>query len=192
MSDAPATTDLADEPEEGEDLDLTARPSTLLRRDADLLGRNGSACRKFLAKKIGAIGRGFEDQASRSDDLDKWWRIFNCELDANQFYNGNAQVYVPIIRDAINARSTRFANQLFPQSGRFIDVTATDGSTPYEIIAILNHYISDAKLKTEIVRPLMKTGDIEGQMNLYIDWRTVTRHIVSRETRVPIDPQTGM
>lgn len=180
------------EPEEGEDLDLTARPSTLLRRDADLLGRNGSACRKFLAKKIDAIVRGFEEQASRSDNLDKWWRIFNCELDANQFYNGNAQVYVPIIRDAINARATRFANQLFPQSGRFVDVTATDGSTPYEIIAILNHYIGDAKLKTEIVRPLLRTGDIEGQMNLYVDWRTVTRHVVSRETRAPIDPLTNM
>lgn len=192
MSDAAeAQRPAIEEAGDGEDLDLTARPSTLARRDADLLGRTDSACRKFLTKKIEAIVKGFEDQAPRSDDLDKWWRIFNCELDANQFYNGNAQVYIPIIRDAINARATRFSNQLFPQFGHYINVTASDGSTPLEILALLHQYVEDSKLETEIIKPLLRTGDIEGHLNLYIDWRTVTRHIVSRETRAPIDPQTG-
>ena len=163
--------------------DLSARPSTRLRRDADLLGRSGSACRSFLHKKIVSIVKAIEDQAARSDDADQWWRIYHCELDDNQFYNGNAQVYVPIIRDAINARSTRFANQLFPTPGRAVDVTSTDGHLPWEIVALLSRYIRAAKLKTEVIKPLLRAGDIEGQYNLYVDWQTITRQLVSRETR---------
>jgi hypothetical protein len=154
-----------------------------LNRDADLLGRRNSPVREFLAKRIDAIIRGFEDQASRSDALDQWWNIFNCELDGNQYYNGDAQVYVPIIHDAVNARTTRFANQLFPQSGRYVDVTATDGQIPYEIVALINHYIRSAKFKTEVVKPLLRNGDIEGQYNLYVDWQSIDRQIVSRETK---------
>src|SRR2546430_257544 len=126
---------------EAEEAQPEPEESKRLPGDADLLGNRNSLCRKYLAKKIDAIVRGFEEQATRSDDLDKWWNIYNCELDDNQFYNGNAEVYVPIIRDAINARATRFANQLFPQSGRYVDVTSTDGKIPYEIVALINHYI---------------------------------------------------
>jgi hypothetical protein len=183
MSDLPA------EPVDGDDVDLSERPSNLTRA-SDLLGRSNSPIRKYLAEKIKSIAEGFEAQANRSDDLDKWWNIYNCELDDNQYYNGNAQIYVPIIRDAVNARCTRFSNQLFPQSGRYVDVTSTDGSVPWEIAALLNHYIAHGRLETEAVKPLMRNGDIEGQYNLYVDWETVTRHIVSRETHGAIDPQT--
>jgi hypothetical protein len=180
-----------DPPEtEGEAPDTSERPSTRVRRSADLLGRADSACRTYLRKKIEGIVRGFEDQIVRSDELDQWWRIFSCELDDNQFYNGNAQVYVPIIRDAINARATRFANQLFPQPGRCVDVTSTDGHIPFEIVALLNHYIRSAKLKTQVVKPLLRMGDIEGQYNLYVDWQETDRQLVSRETRaVEVDGQ---
>lgn len=177
--------------ETGEAPDLSERPSTKLRRDADLLGRSDSAARSWCRKKIEAIVKGFEEQAARSDDLDQWWRIYHCELDDNQFYNGNAQVYIPAIRDAINARATRNANQLFPNPGRAVDVTSTDGMLPWEIVALLDHYIRTAKLKTEVVKPLLRMGDIEGQYNLYVDWMTVDRQIVSRETRKPKDPETG-
>ena len=126
--------------------------------------------------------KGFEDQASRSDDIETWWNCFNCELDDNQFYNGNAAVYVPLIRDAVNARATRFVNQLFPASGRYIDCTASDGGQPYEILALLNHYVEAAKLKTQIVKPLLRTGDIEGQYNLYVEWNEVERQLVERRS----------
>lgn len=176
----------------GEEIDETVRPTVLLRRDANLIGRRDSACRKWLYPRIEAIVRGFEDQAARSDDLDGWWNIYNCQLDGNQFYNGNAEVYVPIIHDAINARVTRFSNQLFPQVGRYVDATATDGKIPHEILALVHHYIEDAKLKTAVVKPLLRNGDIEGQYNLYLGWEEVERHLVSRETRTPVDPQTGI
>jgi hypothetical protein len=170
-------------PDSGDEPDLTERPSVRLSRSADLLGRSNSACRKWLEKRFKAIPKGFEDQRDRSDALDQWWNCYNCELDDNQFYNGNAEVYVPIIRDAIVARVTRFANQLFPQSGHFVDVTSTDGQQPYEIIALLNYYLKSAQFKTQIVRPLLRNGDVEGQYNLYIGWQEFRREIVSRETR---------
>ena len=163
------------------------RPSVAQRGSADLLGAADSACRKWLEKKIAAIVRGFEEQATRSDNLDQWWRIYNCELDDNQFYNGNAQVYVPIIRDAINARATRFANQLCPQTGRYVDVSSSDGHLPWEIIALVDHYLRPDQdhpgFKTNILRPMLICGDIEGQYNLYVDWDEIERHIVSREAR---------
>lgn len=164
------------EPEEREPFD----------RSRDLLGRAGSPIRRHLDKLFSTIVKGFEDQASRSDDLDKWWNIYHCILDDEQFYQGNACVYVPIIHDAVNARTTRFANQLFPATGRYIDCTTSDGTQPFEIIALANHYISAAKLKTQVVKPLLRNGDIEGQLNLYIDWCEFDRQIVSRETRPPM------
>ena len=151
-------------------------------RSRDLLGNKNSRIRKRLGKLFDQLMKGFEDQASRSDDIETWWNCFNCELDDNQFYNGNAAVYVPLIRDAVNARATRFVNQLFPASGRYIDCTASDGGQPYEILALLNHYVEAAKLKTQIVKPLLRTGDIEGQYNLYVEWNEVERQLVERRS----------
>ena len=172
--------------------DASERPSTQLRRDADLLGRRDSACRKWLVPKIRAMVEAIEAQASRSDDLDNWWNIYNCEIDDNQFYNGNAQIYVPIIRDAINARVTRHGNQLFPNTGRYIDCTASDGKEPVDQMALVNHYIREMQLESQIVRPLLRNGDIEGHYHLYVDWIETRRQLVSRETRGPIDPGTGV
>ena len=96
-------------------------------------------------------------------------------------------MYVPIIRDAINARATRFANQLCPQTGRYVDVSSSDGHLPWEIIALVDHYLRPDQdhpgFKTNILRPMLICGDIEGQYNLYVDWDEIERHIVSRETR---------
>jgi hypothetical protein len=166
----------------------TERPSVAQRRgSADLLGGEGSECRKWLQKKIDAIVRGFDEQATRSDALDQWWRIYKCELDDNQFYNGNAQVYVPIIRDAINARATRFANQLCPQTGRYVDVASSDGHLPWEIIALVDHYLRPDQdhpgFKTNVLRPMLICGDIEGQYNLYIEWDEIERVLVTRRTK---------
>jgi hypothetical protein len=168
------------------------RPSVAQRRSADLLGGEGSECRKWLEKRINAIVRGFEEQATRSDALDQWWRIYKCDLDDNQFYNGNAQVYLPIIRDAINARATRFANQLCPQTGRYVDVASSDGHLPWEIIALVDHYLRPDQdhpgFKTNVLRPLLVCGDIEGQYNLYIEWDEIERVLVTRrELPVEVD-----
>lgn len=174
------------EPANDSDADPSDKSSERLPRDAQLLNE---AAKEWLRKKIDHIAKGFEKQSDRSDDLEKWWNIYNCHLDDQQYYNGTAQVYIPAIRDAIEARATRFTNQLFPQSGQYVNCTTTDGEQPYEILAIINHYLSgsdsEIPIKTNIVKPLFETGDIEGQYNLYVDWNEVERLIVSRETRTP-------
>ncbi len=160
-------------------------------RGRDLLGRAGSPIRKHLDKVFGHVLKGFEDQAERSNDSDEWWAIYHCELGGEQTFNGTAQIYVPAIRDAVNARVTRFSNQLFPTTGHHIDCISTDGSQPMEVIALANHYIGAAQFETSVVRPLLQNGDIEGQYNLYIGSQTFERQIVSRETHAPRDPLTG-
>jgi hypothetical protein len=162
--------------------DASARPSTRLKRDADLLGGPESDCRKFLQKKIDAVASGFEDQSRRSMDLDQWWRIYNCEIDENQRYNGDSQYFVPLVRDAVDAQVTRYSNQLTPTPGRYVDVTSSDGSTPFEIMALIDHHLRAVRLKTQVLQPLLLNGAIEGQYNLYVDWNEVERAIVSRET----------
>jgi hypothetical protein len=157
-----------------------------LRRDRDLLGRANSPLRKKLEELYETILKGWRDQGKRSDHQDDWWNCYNCVLDENQFYTGNAELYVPIVRDAIHARATRFVNQLFPNSGRYVEVVSHDGKQPSDIIAILDHYIREKKLKTRVARPLSINGDIEGQYNLYIDWSEVGRWVVSRTLRPPL------
>ena len=175
------------------DNDPSERPSDLLKRDAQLLGRKGSAARKWLLKRFDAIVKGFEEQADRSNKLDQMWNLYNCERDDNTYYNGEAQIYVPTVHDAVKALVTRYANQLMPQPGRYIEATTTDGQQPYEIIALGNHYIKRAKFKPLVLKPLLRNGLIEGQYNLYMDWQEITRRIVSRETRGPTTegPQPG-
>jgi hypothetical protein len=159
------------------------RPSEHLARSEDLLGEEGSECRKWLAKRFDQIARGFEDQADRSNHLDDWWNCYNCRRDDNGYYNGEAELYVPTIHDAVDALVTRYSNQLMPQSGRYVEATSTDGQQPYEITSLVNHYIGRAKFKSKVLAPLLRNGIIEGQYNLYPYWGEVSRTLVSRETR---------
>ncbi len=186
MSDLPAPVETDDE-----EPDLSARPSALLRRNDDLLGTSRSKIRERLAKLAADVWRGFEDQSERADSQADYWDCYNCVINGNQFYNGIAQIYWPIIHDAINARATRFVNQLFPQTGRYVEVVAADGSVSNELVGLVEHYIRQARFQTQILKPLCRNGDIEGQYNLYCDWMEIERHLVSRSSHGPIDPQTG-
>lgn len=173
-----------DAPVEAEDDDPTAVDiaDEVLGRDQDLRGREGSKCRQRLEHLFEDIVRGFEDQSDRSDDLDRLWNTYNCILDDQQYYQGEAEIYVPAIHDAVNAITTRIGNQLFPPSGRYVDCVSTDGSQPFEIIALIDDYIKKAKLKTQVVRPMLRNGQIEGQYTLCLSWQETVRQIVSRET----------
>lgn len=177
--------------EDGSEL-LTQRPSEALARSAPLLGRRGSAARKWLGKRFRAIAKGFEDQADRSNKLDDWWNTYNCIRDDNGYYSGEAQIYVPTIHDAVNAIVTRYSNQLMPQMGRYVEATPTDGQQPYEILALVNHYIGK-KFKPLVLKPLLRNSLVEGQYNLYVDWQKISRQLVSRETRGVLTegPQPG-
>lgn len=154
-----------------------------LRRDRELATRKDGKLWKELIKTFEAVRRGFEDQGTRADQILDNWDMMNCQLNGNQSYNGNARLYVPIVWNAVNARKTRFVNQIFPSSGRYIDAASDDGSLPTAQLALLEHYIRKTKLRTQIMMALCRNGDVEGQYNLCVNWNELTRHVVSRETR---------
>lgn len=150
-------------------------------RDDDLSTR--PKIREKLLKLFADVEKGFSDQRDRADANLDHWDAYDCILGEKQFYNGNSKIYVPIIRGAVNARATRFANQAFPQSGRNVEVITTDGEIPHAEVALVEHYVEQTRLRTEIIPAMLRAGDIEGQMTLYVTWDKSERHVVSRETK---------
>lgn len=163
-----------------------------LRRDRELLGRAGSRAHSDMVEEFRRITEGFRDQSERSDEIMDNWDIYNCILNQHQVYNGNAQLYVPIVRNAVQARKTRFLNQIFPNSGRYIDATSSDGIVPHTLVALLEDYVRKTKLRTQMMSALLRNGDLEGNYHLYVDWNRTKRQIVSRETITPRVQLPGM
>lgn len=139
--------------------------------------------REQLQKRFNAIDKGFMDQHERSDDILDYWDIYACKLGARQLYAGESRSFLPFVRDAIRARRTRFTNQVFPQAGRYIEVTSEDGEIPHAMMALAEYYIEEAQLRTQIIPALFVQGDVEGQMTVLVSWETTDRHIVVRESK---------
>jgi hypothetical protein len=154
-------------------------------RDRDLLAGRAGKLRDKLDEIFSAVMRVFEEQKDRSDDIEDYWDCFNCRTNHRQYYSGIANIYFPIIHDAVVARSTRFSNQIFPQSGRYIEAVSADGTQPQSLIGLLEHYLRETHFEILVLKPLCETGDIEGHYNLYVDWCELEREIVSRETHGP-------
>src|SRR6516165_9749493 len=131
------------------------------------------------------VEEGFRDQWNRSNDNQDYWDIYNCALTSKQFYVGNSKIFVPIVHNAVNARKTRFTNQIFPQAGRYVEVTSTDGTRPDALASLLEHYVRKAKLRTKVMPALCKAGDIEGQYNVYVSWCKRKRHVTWRAAVTP-------
>jgi len=139
------------------------------------------------------VEEGYRDQWNRSNDQQDYWDIYNCILTSKQFYVGNSKIFVPIIHNAINARKTRFTNQIFPQAGRYVEVTSTDGTRPDALASLLEHYVRKAKLRTKVMPALCKAGDIEGHYNVYVSWCRRKRHVTWRSAAPPeLVEGTGM
>lgn len=149
-------------------------------------GRREELCRKpkvrdaFL-KIADRVENGYGGQSDRANDTMDYWDCYNSKLTGKQAYNGNSQIFVPIINEAVNARKTRFVNQVFPRSGRNVECITSD-EKPYDLMALLEHYVRATKLRTQIVPALTKNGDIEGQYNLYVSWSETERNVVYRTT----------
>jgi hypothetical protein len=163
---------------EMEDEDDAAEVFQTEERDEELSDKK--SIRKALLKLYRDVERGFDDQHERADLQMDDWEIYNCKLGNKQFYAGNAQLYVPICHNAIEARKTRFTNQVFPQTGRYVDCISSDASKPYALMSLLEHYIRKARLRTMVMPALMKNGDVEGQYNIYVRWRHTKRFVVQR------------
>ena len=131
------------------------------------------------------VEEGYRDQWNRSNDAQDYWDVYNCTLTSKQFYVGNSKIFVPIVHNAVNARKTRFTNQIFPQAGRYVEVTSTDGTRPDALASLLEHYVRKAKLRTKVMPALCKAGDIEGQYNVYVSWCKRKRHVTWRAAVPP-------
>jgi len=163
-----------DEPDE----DLAEREDDLDRSE-ELSGKK--AIREALLEIFKDIEKGFEQQADRSDASLDYWDAYNCVLGEKQFYQGNSKIFVPIIYNAVNARKTRFVNQLFPLSGRNVEVTTEDGTLPQTEMALIEHYIKQAKLRTQVAPALVRNGDIEGQYTVQVTWTERKRHVAQKK-----------
>jgi len=174
-------------PEEPEPEEESGPPS----RDRDLLAGQNKKRDDELAKLFDDIARGFEDQKDRADDNERYWDCYNCIINECQYYHGIAEIAFPIIHDAIEARATRFTNQLFPPGGRAIEQTS-DGRQHAGLLGLLEHYLRESLFETRVAQPLCRHGDIEGHYHLYMDWGEIERQVVSCEThgpRVPVGDQ---
>jgi hypothetical protein len=130
------------------------------------------------------VDRGFQDQWERSNSQLDYWDIYNCTLGSHQFYNGNSKIFAPLVHDAIEARVTRLVNQIFPSSGKHIEVTASE-MKPEELLSLLEFYIRKAYLRTKVLPALVRNGDVEGQYNVYVSWVKTKRHVAMRVRRRP-------
>jgi hypothetical protein len=126
------------------------------------------------------IQEGFVNQRDRVDDILDYWDAYECKLGERQYYSGTSQIYLPFVYDAVEARQTRFTNQLFPQSGRYVEVTTENGDIPHATMALLEHYVGQAKLRTQIVPALCRSADAEGQMSVYVGWKEIKKTLASR------------
>jgi hypothetical protein len=137
------------------------------------------------------IETGFENQYDRSNAQMDDWELYNCKLGARQYYAGNSKIFVPIIHDAVQARVTRFSNQIFPQNGRYIDVTTMDGELPHGEMSLVEHYIRKTKMRTVVVPALLRNGDVEGHYNVYVTWKERKRHVSYKKPRPELVDDQG-
>lgn len=175
---APADGAPDDPQQDGEDVEAT--------RATELA--TSEVMRKTLLGVFDRVLEGFTNQQERVDDTMDYWDGYNAKLGPKQGYNGNSQLFIPIVPNAVNARKTRFTNQVFPQSGRLVEVTTSDDK-PYAVMALLEHYIRRTKLRTLVMPALCKNGDIEGQYSVYVSWSERQRHVVWRKPVPKMMPQ---
>lgn len=153
-----------------------------LKRDTEISAK--PQVKKQLLELFDDVQEGFNDQRGRSDAILDNWDMFNCKLSDKQFYSGTSQLYLPYVHDAVAARRTRFGNQIFPQSGRYVDVTSGEEQLPQGTMALLDTYVRRAKLRTEIIPAMLNNGDVEGQYSIYVTWSETQRKL-TRRVQVP-------
>jgi hypothetical protein len=124
----------------------------------------------------------------RDRDIEKFWDIYNCKLGDEQAYSGKSKVFVPIVRDAVEARTLRFSNALFPSNGRYVECISSTQDTARALTALQNHYVRASRLR-EVITSLLRAGDITGQYSLYVDWQTRARTVTERQLEEVLTPE---
>jgi hypothetical protein len=178
--------DLRNEPSDDDDDDEQPSQQKTVEPEEDRNEelRGNSEIRKACEEVFKDVDKGFADQWERANATMDYWDIYNCNLGAKQFYNGNSKIFIPIVHDAVEARKTRFTNQVFPVSGKHVEVTASEDK-PTALMSLLEHYIRKTKMRTKIMPALCKNGDTEGQYTICVGWTKNERHVAMRVKRKP-------
>jgi len=138
-------------------------------------------CEKMYPKLL----KGYQNREEADESIEEYWSIFNADPDDNQAYVGNSKCYLPVVRDAIVARSKRALKQLFPSKYKHVEAVGSDNQNPQPQLALLEHYIRKTKLRS-VVRSMLMAGDVTGQWNVYIDWQRTSRNVSNMIKRNPI------
>lgn len=145
------------------------------------------------AAKLGEkIQKCYDNKQEQSDNCEEYWNIYSARPDENQQYSGNNQCFIPAVRDALNARTKRVLNQLFPVNHKHVDVVGPTAEIPHAQLALSEHYIRQTQLK-RIIREMLIAGDVTGQWCLYTDWTKSYRTIkeIIRQPPIVKDKELG-
>lgn len=182
---APAAIDTDAEPEEADDDKETpeemAEAKARSRAD-DIWDEDKYGAEAF--EVYNDVLDAFQDKNDQANDIERYWKVYNCQLTPNQYYNGTSQVYLPIVHDAIEARVQRFTATLFPQNGRYTDVTANVPNGIRAITGLLDHYVRRDRLRSRC-KELLRNGEVEGQYTVYVDWSETRRFITKKVEKHP-------
>lgn len=161
----------------------------VVRERTSDLSKRSPKVKSRLEKVYEAAERAFRDQQKRSCDIDEFWDIYNCVLGSNQAYNGDSELFIPAVFNAIDARVTRFSNQIFPASSKHVECISSDDTSPRAITSLVEHYIKKSNLRL-VVPSLLINGDVEGHYWLYTYWNTSKRHVVKKVMK-PVMTELG-
>lgn len=169
--------------------DRTDKQKSEQERFDDMSDRNEELCHDkeiedACLELYADIEKGFSDQMERANAQMDWWDMFNCELGPKQFYSGNSKVFLPFVHDAIKARKVRFTNQIFPPSGKNVEVITSENK-PEALMSLLEFYIRKTRLRSAVIPSLLVNGDVEGQYNIYMGWTTNEHHVTWRVEKKP-------
>src|SRR5690348_8238918 len=106
----------------------------LQERSAELL--DDGDIREQAEKLYDAVRKGFDDQRERTDKLLDYWDLFDCKLGRFQNYSGMSKIFLPIIRNAVNALVVRYINQTFPNSGRHVEAVTGEQDQPFALLSL--------------------------------------------------------
>ena len=140
MTDTAATEPNREQPQSAAVRGRRKKKKKYTPRDEELSGR--PEIDEKLGKVWDAVDKGFTDQAERADSNLDYWEAYNCELGRFQNYTGNlSQIFVPIIKNAVDALVTRYVNQAFPNSGRHVEAITGETDEPFALLSLIEHYI---------------------------------------------------